>query len=118
MTLIQEPWYHEGHIMGLNIPGYTLLCLSGIDRPRACILAKNMNIWMLPVFSCRDLVAFPMNYNDCEAERHSVVCSAYFPYDSKDPPLSREFEEFISYCEEENLYRYCEEEKPLSSHKM
>jgi len=24
MTLIQELWYHEGHIMGLNIPGYTL----------------------------------------------------------------------------------------------
>jgi len=79
MTLIQEPWYRDGHVMGLNIPGYTLFCLSGIDRPRACILAKNMNIWMLPVFSCRDLVAFPINYNDGEAERHSVVCSAYFP---------------------------------------
>ena len=31
MTLIQELWYHEGHIMGLNIPGYILFCLSGID---------------------------------------------------------------------------------------
>jgi hypothetical protein len=48
---------------------------------------------MLPGFSCRDLVAFPINYNDGEAERHSVVCSANFPYDSKDPSLSREFEE-------------------------
>ena len=24
MTLIKEPWYHEAHIIGLNIPGYTL----------------------------------------------------------------------------------------------
>jgi len=63
-----------------------------------------MNIWMLPGFSCRDLVAFPIIYNDGEAERHSVVFSTYFPYDSKDPPLSREFEELISYCEEENIY--------------
>ena len=24
LALIQEPWYHRGCIMGLNIPGYTL----------------------------------------------------------------------------------------------
>jgi hypothetical protein len=33
-----------------------------------------------------------------------VACSAYLPYDSEDPPLSREFEELMHYCEEENLY--------------
>jgi hypothetical protein len=47
MTLIQEPWYREGRIMGLNIPGCILFCASGTDRPRACILARDMNIWML-----------------------------------------------------------------------
>ena len=61
MPLIQEPWYHEGHIMGLNIPGYTLFCTSGKDKPRACILARNMNIWMLPGSSCRDLLAVLIN---------------------------------------------------------
>jgi hypothetical protein len=90
--------------MGLNIPGYTLFCMSGIDRPRACILANNMNIWMLTGFSCRDLVEFPINYNDGEVERHLFVCFAYLPYDSEDPPLSREFEVLMHYCEEENLY--------------
>jgi hypothetical protein len=44
MALIQEPWYREGHSMGLIIPGYTLFSAGGIDRPRACILARNMNI--------------------------------------------------------------------------
>lgn len=33
-----------------------------------------------------------------------VVCSAYLPYDFKDPPLAREFEELVRYCEEENSY--------------
>ena len=104
MALIQEPWFLEDHTMGLNIPGYTLFCMSGIDRPRACILLKNMNIWMLPGFSCRYLVVFPINYNDGEAERHLVVCSAYLPYDSEHPPLLRESEELMHYCEEVNLY--------------
>jgi hypothetical protein len=66
MALIQEPQYHEGHIMGLNIPGYTLFCMSGIERSRACILAKNMNIWMLLGLSYRYLVVFSINYNDGE----------------------------------------------------
>jgi len=71
-AMIQEPWYTEG----LNIPGYSyvLFCLSGIYRPRACILARNMNIWRLPGFSSSDLVAILINYNEGEAERR--FCSA------------------------------------------
>jgi hypothetical protein len=42
MALIQELWYHESHIRGLNIPGYTFFSVGGIDRPRACILARNI----------------------------------------------------------------------------
>ena len=48
MALMQEPWVREGCVTDLNIPGYTLFCGGGIDRPRACMLARNMNIWMLP----------------------------------------------------------------------
>jgi hypothetical protein len=33
-----------------------------------------------------------------------VVCSAYLPYNSKDPPLSKEFEDLVRYCEKENLH--------------
>jgi hypothetical protein len=64
--------------MNLNIPGYTLLCGSGIDRPRAYTNARNMNMntWMLPGFSSRDLVTVLRNYNEGEAERLLVVCSA------------------------------------------
>jgi hypothetical protein len=64
IAVIQEPWHHEGHIRGLNIPGYTLFSMSGIDRPRACILMRNETAWMLPGFSCRDLVAVLIKYNE------------------------------------------------------
>jgi len=82
MALILEPWYHEGCIRGLNIPGYTMFSISGIDRPRACILMRNETAWMLLGFSCR-------------AERWLVVCSAHLPYDSEDPPPSKELEELM-----------------------
>ena len=54
VALIQEPWYREDCIRGLNIPGYTLFSASGTDRPRACILMRNKMAWLLPGFSCRD----------------------------------------------------------------
>ena len=104
MALIREPWVCEGCVMGLNIPGYTLICGGGIDRPRACILARNMNIWMLPGFSSRYLVAVQIKYYEGEAERSLVICSAYLPFDSEDPPPTREYDELVYYCEEKTLY--------------
>jgi len=62
MALVQEPWYREDCIRGLNVPGYTLYSAGGKERPRACILARNMNAWGLPGFSCRDLVAILIKY--------------------------------------------------------
>jgi hypothetical protein len=92
MALIQEPWYREDCIKGLNIPGYTLYSAGGPDRPRKCILVGSITSWMLPGFSCRDLVAVLVKYFEDGAERRLVVCSAYLPYDSEDPPPTKEFE--------------------------
>jgi len=61
-ALIQEPWYCKDRIMGLNTPQYTLYSVGGTDRSRAFILARNMTMWMLPGFSCRDLVAVLAKY--------------------------------------------------------
>ena len=95
VALIQEPWYREDRIRGLNIPGYALFSASGTDRPRACILTRNEMAWLLPGFSCRDLVAVLTQYNEEGAERSLVVCSVYLPYDSEDPPQSKELEELV-----------------------
>jgi hypothetical protein len=104
MALIQEPWYHGGCIRGLNIPGYSLFSVNGIDRPSAGILMRNETAWMLPGSSCRDLVAVLIKYNEEGVERRLVICSSYLPYDSEDPPPSKEFEDLVRYCEKENLY--------------
>jgi hypothetical protein len=64
MALIHEPWCRGGCIRGLNIPGYTLLSVNGIDRSGACILKRNETDCILPVFSCRDLLAVLIKYNE------------------------------------------------------
>ena len=101
---IQEPWHRKDRIRGLSIPGYTLFSASGMDRSCACILMRNEMAWLLPGFSCRDLIALLIQCNEEGAERSLVVCSAYLPYDSEDPPPSKELEELVRYCENENLY--------------
>jgi len=103
-ALVQEPWYREDCIRGLNIPGYTLYYAGGKDRTRVCILARDMKAWMLPGFSCRDLVAVTVKCIEGGAERRPVVCSAYLPCHYVDPPLSSELEELFRYCENENIY--------------
>ena len=86
MALIQEPWYREECTRGLNIQGYTIYSAGGRERIRECILARNMSLWALPGFTCRDLVAFLVRYFENWAEKSLVACSAYLPYDSDDPP--------------------------------
>jgi hypothetical protein len=68
IAVIQELWHHEGHIRGLNIPGYTLFSIGGINRLRDCILMRNEAAWMVPGFSFRDLVAVLIKYNEDGAE--------------------------------------------------
>jgi hypothetical protein len=33
-----------------------------------------------------------------------VICSAYLPYDSENPPPTKELEDLVHYCKEANLY--------------
>jgi len=51
-----------------------------------------------------DLVAVLIKYKEEGAGWRLVVCSAYLPYDSEDPPLSKELEDLVRFCEKENLY--------------
>jgi len=99
VALIQKPWYHKGYIWGLNIPGYTLFSASGTDRPRTCILMRNETAWLLPGFSCREMAAVLIQYNEEGAEQNLAVCLAYLPYDSKDPSPSKELKELVRYYE-------------------
>jgi hypothetical protein len=83
--LVQEPPHRDGCIGGLNIAGYTLYSARGKDRPRACILGRNMDMWELQGFSSRDLVGVLVKYQEDRVDKRLLVCSAYLPYDSEDP---------------------------------
>jgi hypothetical protein len=63
-----------------------------------------MSLWVLPDFFCRDLVAVLVKYCEEWAERKIVVCSAYLPYDSEDPPPTKELEDLVRYCEKEHVH--------------
>jgi hypothetical protein len=104
MALIQGSMYRGKCLRGLSVPGYTLYYAGGTDRPRSCILARNMDICILTRFSFRDLVAVLVKYVEGGVERRLVICSAYLPYDSEDPPPTRELEELVRHCEREKLY--------------
>jgi hypothetical protein len=101
LTLVQEPCYRDGCVSSLNIPGYTMYSVRGKDRPRARILGRGMNIWELPGVSCTDLVAVLVKYKKDGMDRRLIVCSAYLPYDSEDPPPTKELEDLVRYCEKE-----------------
>ena len=45
----------------------------------------------------------PSSIDEDGAERRLVVCSAYLPYDSEDPPPSWELEDLVRYCKNENI---------------
>jgi len=103
MARIQERWYHEDRIRSLNIPGYTLYSAGGTDRPRACILATNVTTWMLPGFSCRDLVAVLVKYDKDGHEDGWLLVPRICPM-IRGSPRSKEFNELARYCDGENLY--------------
>jgi hypothetical protein len=58
---------------------------------------------MLPGLSGRFMVAGMVRYLEEGTERRLVVYSPYQPYDSEDPPPSKELEELVRNCEEERL---------------
>jgi hypothetical protein len=76
LALIQEPSCRDGCVSGLNIPGYTLYSAKGKDRPTACTLGRDMDIW--------DLAIVLVKYIENGADRRLITCSAYLPYDSED----------------------------------
>ncbi|XP_044759169.1 uncharacterized protein LOC123316922 [Coccinella septempunctata] len=99
LTLIQEPWIRGGEVRGLSFKGGRLFFSPKDTNPRACILAStDLRAQLLTNFCFRDLVA--VQILDCRGPlKNLVVCSAHLPYDSPDPPPSRELEELVEFCQ-------------------
>ncbi|KAG5868635.1 hypothetical protein JTB14_014794 [Gonioctena quinquepunctata] len=80
ISLIQEPWVFQGKIRGMGQAGRSLFyCTSE---------TKNVDANPLPGFCHRDLVAVKIKVVDDTKgnTRDVIVGSAYFPYETVNPP--------------------------------
>ena len=87
IVLIQEPWLTRGRVGGLNAKLGTVIHGPGDPGPRACVYAsKRLNALRLGEFCTRDLTAVLIESKMGGNTEKIVVCSAYLPYDSEEPP--------------------------------
>jgi len=100
MTLIQELWYQEG-ILANRIFQY-VPCSPQVEQIDLALEERD-GLYATRIH-LQGHSSSSYKYNKEGAERRLVVCSAYLPYDSEDPPPSKELEELVRYSEYENLY--------------
>jgi hypothetical protein len=94
IALIQEPWVYKGQVRGLTNSGERFMLL----HPRSCIYIRNhINALPLLEFYSRDATTV-ITYTYGGGNRELVVTSAYLPYDSDEPPTSKEMRDIIEYC--------------------
>lgn len=104
IALIQEPWLVRGKITGLGGTGGELIFSRSHENPRACILIKkDIQIMPLTELCSRDVATVKIKLNDDGGPRELVLASVYMPYDSSEPPPSRDVEKLVMYCRESGL---------------
>ncbi len=95
LALIQEPWLHRGRIAGLADARGRLIYCNNVNNPRACIVVKS-GLQGLPLteFCSRDLTAIEICWSEGDV-RSLIVCSAYLPYNSREPPPTPELRKLV-----------------------
>ena len=81
-----------------------ILHKRGVNRPRACMIVTNtIEAVMLEQFCSQDITVAKVSYkskgNKCEV----LIASAYFPFDSINPPPGGKIEELVAYAESNKL---------------
>ncbi|XP_046145681.1 uncharacterized protein LOC123988998 [Osmia bicornis bicornis] len=105
IALIQEPWIHKERVGGLNTGCGSLHYDATSTRPRACIFVKKeIAALKLNEFCTADLSAVKVKLNLGGNKSELVVCSAYLPYDSEEPPPTRELRALIDHCAVKGLH--------------
>lgn len=98
LALIQEPWLHRGRISGLgDVKGELMYCSSS-NNARTCILArKGLHCLPLIQFCSRDCTAVLITWERDGGRWNTIAGSVYLPYDSRDPPPSRDLELLVEH---------------------
>jgi hypothetical protein len=79
--------------------GGTIYAIAPIKNSRSCIYIRNhINALPLLEFCSRDATTVRITYTYGGGNRELVVTSAYLPYDSDEPPPSKEVKDIIDYC--------------------
>jgi ribonuclease HI len=100
ISLIQEPYLAKGKIRGLHQKDSVILAAG--PRPRACITAsKNAGCTMITELCSNDLVAALVKAGP--KGKRAVIASAYLPFDSPNPPPTRELINLVDWCNARSL---------------
>lgn len=104
ISLIQEPWVYKGQVKGIDQSVGSLLYDPSEPGPRACIFVKRgCNALKLNGLCSRDLAVALVRLKLGGVPADLVVCSAYLPYDSAEPPPTGELRAVVDYCSREGL---------------
>ena len=82
---------------------------GSLERPlnasgRACVLVKGCDDILVPIWCNRDLAVIKVDLPGEQGAMSQVVfASAYFPYDSQEPPPPVGVVELIAHCREKGL---------------
>jgi hypothetical protein len=88
----------QGQVRGLTNSGGTFYTVAPGVNSRSCIYIMNhINALPLLEFCSWDTTSVRIIYTYGEGNRELVVSSAYLPYDSDEPPPSKEVKGIIDY---------------------
>ena len=99
LALIQEPYVHNGKIIGFEqLKNTTLIYDTSHKRPRACVVISNSMVFhYLPQFTNQDMVAIKIKFSHLTVKRFSVIASVYLPFEKSDP-VSDSLKQLADFC--------------------
>ncbi|XP_011312971.1 uncharacterized protein [Fopius arisanus] len=104
IALIQEPWFVNGVVKGLGGCGKIFHSNTQGKKIRTCVLVKGAQATFLHQQSGEDLTAVKLKVLTGKNEALEFIAgSAYLPYDSMEPPPTREVEDLVKKVKDERL---------------
>lgn len=103
IILIQEPWIIQNSVKGLESGGEVVYNSSN-QKTRTCIYIKRgLKKISLPEFCGGDITTIKLFVEEKTGHKYEVIlCSAYFPHLSPDPPPGKKVTDLINFCQINN----------------
>jgi hypothetical protein len=100
VALIQEPWIYKGQMRGLRNTGGTVYSVAPDNNASSCIYIRNhINALPLLEFCSRDTTTVRKTYTYRGGCEELIIASTYLPYDSEEPPPTKEMRYIMDYCQ-------------------